>query len=131
MSAPGATCVNHPSSLATDNCSRCGDFICGSCIETKDWEVFCPGCHDRVDKHSPRATASLVMAILALNGCVFLGIPAIILGYQEMQAIDRGEAPAGGRNIAKGGFILGIIMTVIMGVIILAVLGMVVARNSF
>lgn len=127
MAAPGATCVNHPSSLATDNCSRCGDFICGSCIETKDWEVFCPNCHDRVEKHTPRATTALVMAILSLNGCLFLGIPAMILGYQEMKAVDAGEAPAGGRNIAKGAFILGIITTVIMVLVIIGVLLAVVA----
>jgi hypothetical protein len=69
------------------------------------------------------------MAILSLNGCLFLGIPAIILGYQEMQAIDRGEAPAGGRNIAKGAYILGIITTSIMALIIVGVLMAVVAGS--
>ena len=69
------------------------------------------------------------MGILSLNGCLFLGIPAIILGMQEMKAIDRGEAPAGGRNIAKGGMILGIVTTVIMALLILGVLVAVVAGS--
>ena len=121
MSGVGATCVNHPFKPATDNCSRCGDFICGSCVEVADWETFCPNCHDRVEKHSSRATTALIMGILALNGCLFLGIPAIILGWMEMEAIKRGESPAGGKNIAKGAFILGIITTALMVIAIIVV----------
>ena len=122
MATSSATCVNHPSSLATDNCSRCGDFICGECIETKDWEIFCTKCHNRVEKHTPRATTALVLSILSLQGCLFLGIPAVILGYQELKAIERGESPAGGKNMVKGAVILGAITSALMVLIIAALI---------
>jgi hypothetical protein len=38
-----------------------------------------------------------------------LGIPAIIVGKQEMNNIDQGLAPVEGRGLAQAGFILGIV----------------------
>ena len=41
--------------------------------------------------------------------CCVLGIPAIIVGKQEMNNIDQGLAPVEGRGLAQAGFILGIV----------------------
>jgi Domain of unknown function (DUF4190) len=83
-------------------------------MELEEREAYCPECAPKVSKraaHSGRATAAIVCGLLALNGCFFLGLPAILLGHAEMAAIDRGESPYAGRNLAKGGMILGYIGT--------------------
>jgi hypothetical protein len=58
---------------------------------------------------SSRATTALVLGILGLLCCGLLGIPAIIVGKQEMNNIDQGLAPVEGRGLAQAGFILGIV----------------------
>ncbi len=58
---------------------------------------------------SSRATTALVLGILGLLCCGLLGIPAIIIGKQEMNSIDQGLAPVEGRGLAQAGFILGIV----------------------
>jgi len=50
-----------------------------------------------------------VLGILGLLCCGLLGIPAIIVGKQEMNNIDQGLAPVEGRGLAQAGFILGIV----------------------
>lgn len=61
---------------------------------------------------SGRAVAALILGILSLVCMGFLaGIPAIILGKMEMNAIRAGTAPAAGESAAKVGFVLGIIGT--------------------
>ena len=49
---------------------------------------------------------------------VFLGVPGWVLAEQELSAIERGEAPMKGRNLALGAKWLGIITT---GVTVLAI----------
>jgi len=70
---------------------------------------------------SGRAIASLVLGILSLIGCWFLaGIPALILAYGELKAIDAGESSPAGRGFAKAGQIMGWIsigLTVIVVII--------------
>ena len=47
-------------------------------------------------------------------GCMFFtGIPAIIIGKMEMRNIDQGLSPESNRNLAKIGYILGIVGTAI------------------
>ena len=63
---------------------------------------------------SSGAIAALVLGILGLIGLVIcwgglLGIPAIIIGKLEMNNIDQGLAPVGGRGLAQVGYILGIV----------------------
>jgi hypothetical protein len=71
---------------------------------------------------SGRAIASLVLGIATLLCCGFLtGIPAFFLGRSEEKAINRGESPEGGRTIAKVGWILGLIGTILS---CLSILGM-------
>jgi hypothetical protein len=62
---------------------------------------------------SSRATTALVLGILGLVCCGLLGIPAAIIGKQEMASIDQGLAPVEGRGLAQAGFILGIVSLVL------------------
>jgi len=78
---------------------------------------------------SGRATTALVLGILGLIGLVFcwgglLGIPAIIVGKQEMNNIDQGLAPVEGRGLARVGYILGIVSLTlwVVGIITLVAL---------
>lgn len=78
---------------------------------------------------STRALITLILGILSLVCAGFLtGIPAIIIGHIELKAIQRGEAPKEGEGVAKVGFILGIVGTVltciaIMGIFFMILLG--------
>lgn len=65
---------------------------------------------------SSRATTALVLGILGILCCGLLGIPAIIIGKQEMNSIDQGLAPVEGRGLAQAGFILGIVSLVLWAV---------------
>ena len=53
-----------------------------------------------------------IVSILLTLGC-FTGIPAWILGKQELDAISRGELPTDGRTMAQIGMILGMVATII------------------
>jgi hypothetical protein len=61
-----------------------------------------------------RALVSLVLGILSLVCCgLFSGLPAVFLGRSELKAIDQGRAPESNRNLAKLGFILGLVGTIL------------------
>lgn len=63
---------------------------------------------------SGRAITAMVLGILAFVSCGPLtGIPAIIVGKAEMNAIKQGQAPPAGMTIAKIGFYTGIVSTVL------------------
>ena len=70
---------------------------------------------------SGKAIACLVLGILSLIGCGCLaGIPALILSYGELKAINAGESSPAGRGFAKAGLIMGWIsigLTILVGVI--------------
>ena len=79
-------------------------------MEIEEWEVYCPPCFARVGKSAPastRATAALVLALIAVSGCFPLAIPALVLGHMELSAIERGESEPGGRTLAKGAVWVG------------------------
>ena len=59
-----------------------------------------------------------MLGIVGVSSCWLIGVPAFFLGQQELAAIDRGEAPERGRNLAQGAFYLGLIQ---LGLIALAV----------
>jgi hypothetical protein len=91
-------------------------------MEVEDFDTYCQDCFPKVSKkseHSTRATAALVCGIIGLNACIFLAVPAIVLGHMEIAAIDRGESPFAGRNLAKGGMILGYIGTALSVLLVL------------
>ncbi len=61
-----------------------------------------------------KALVSLVLGILSLVCCgFFAGLPAVFLGRSELKAIDQGRAPESNRNLAKLGFIFGLIGTIL------------------
>jgi hypothetical protein len=56
------------------------------------------------------AIAALVLGILSIVMCgPCAGLPAAILGWNELQAIKTGSAPLAGRGFAQAGMILGLI----------------------
>ncbi len=70
---------------------------------------------------SGRAIATLVLGILSLIPCfLFLtGIPAIIMGRSEIQAVRSGQANASGETLARVGYVLGIIGSIFGAAIIM------------
>lgn len=103
---------------AIDTCGRCGNYVCAGCMEIHDLETLCNACAYRVGakgEQSSRATTALVFGLLPMmTFCLPLGIVAVALGHMELAAIERGEAPASGRNLAKGAVILGWINIALM-----------------
>ena len=78
---------------------------------------------------STRALVTLILGVLSLVcGGFVMGIPAIIPGHMELKAIKAGEAPKEGEGVAKVGYILGIVGTVLtclvmLGIFLLMMLG--------
>ena len=69
---------------------------------------------------SGRAITSMVLSLVSIFMCGFLtSIPAMILGKMEMNAIRQGQAPSAGEGIAKAGFYIGLVVTILYGLIIL------------
>ncbi len=63
-----------------------------------------------------QATTALVLGILGVVLCQFLGPFAWSMGSKEMQAIDAGRRPPENRGTANAAKILGIVATVLLGV---------------
>jgi hypothetical protein len=128
-----ARCAVHPQLNAVDTCARCGSYVCNRCLEIEGADAYCTECFEKVSTKSPhggRATAAIVCGILALNGCLPLAVVAVILGHMELGAIERGESPASGRNLAKGGMVLGYIMLGISAIVLVLVLLFAIAGAS-
>ena len=125
MIAPGAKCATHPAREASDTCARCGSYVCGSCMEVEDYETYCESCYARVGKRAPAstmATVALVLSLLAVSGCLPLGVVGAILGHVEVASIDRGESEPGGRNLAKGAIYVGWATTAFAVLLVLVLL---------
>lgn len=76
---------------------------------------------------SGMAITALVLGILSLICCgFFAGIPAIIVGKQELKAIKEGRSNIEGQTIAQVGFILGIVGTVLTCLVTLIYIGLMV-----
>ena len=63
-----------------------------------------------------QATTILVLGILGLVLCQFLGPFAWVMGTKELDAIDSGRRPPENRGTANAGKILGIVSTVLLGI---------------
>ncbi len=74
-----------------------------------------------------QATTILVLGILGVVVCQFLGPVAWVMGNNELQAIDAGRRNPENRGTANAGRILGIVGTVLMLIgiflVILAIVG--------
>jgi hypothetical protein len=65
---------------------------------------------------SGRAITSLILSIVSIFGCgFFTSIPGMILGKMEMNAIRLGQAPPAGDGLAKAGFYIGLVVTILSG----------------
>jgi hypothetical protein len=62
---------------------------------------------------SGKATTSLVLGILGILCCGLLAPVAWIMGKGELDAIRRGQSSPAGEGVAKAGYILGIIGTIL------------------
>jgi len=128
-----AHCAIHAGTQAVDTCARCGNFVCGGCLEVDQGSSYCETCFPMVKPstapHSTRAVTGLIMGVLAVSGCVPLGIVAVVLGHAELAAIDAGEAPIGGRNLAKGAVITGWLGVGLTVLTVIAVVGFWVAAR--
>ncbi|MCW5551728.1 MAG: DUF4190 domain-containing protein [Verrucomicrobiae bacterium] len=72
-----------------------------------------------------RGTLILVLGILSLVICGFLGIPAWIMGKNDLLEMDAGQMDPAGRSLTNAGRICGIIGCVLL------VLGVVIAGLIF
>ena len=74
-----------------------------------------------------KAVVTLVLGILSIVCCgFFAGIPAIFVGRSELKAIDEGRSSEQNRSLAKIGFILGIVGTILSILATLAYIGIIV-----
>jgi hypothetical protein len=71
---------------------------------------------------SSQATTALILGIVSIVCCQLLGPVAWFLGNQELKAIREGRSPAAGEGLAKAGWILGIISSIILAFSLLWVL---------
>lgn len=73
-----------------------------------------------------QATTALVLGIIGIVLCQFLGPVAWVMGNNEMEAIDAGRRAPENRGTANAAKILGIISTVLLALgIVLVVLAIV------
>jgi hypothetical protein len=69
---------------------------------------------------SGRAITSLVLSVISIFMCaLFTSVPGMILGKMEMNAIRQGQAPLAGEGIAKAGFYIGLVVTIVYGLVLL------------
>jgi Domain of unknown function (DUF4190)/zinc-ribbon domain len=69
---------------------------------------------------SGRAITSLILSIISIFMCgFFTSIPGMVLGKMEMNAIRQGQAPSGGEGVAKAGFYIGLVVTILYGLVVL------------
>lgn len=61
-----------------------------------------------------RGTLILVLGILGIVICGFLGIPAWIMGKSDLADMDAGQMDPSGRSVTNAGRICGIIGTVLL-----------------
>ncbi len=79
---------------------------------------------------SHRGGLILTLGLLSILCCNLLGIAALLMGNEDLAAMDRGEMDISGRGLTQAGKILGIIALVLMGVVIvLQVLFLAVGAN--
>ena len=69
---------------------------------------------DQYYPQDSQATTVLVLGILSLILCQFLGPFAWVMGNKELAGIDAGQRPPENRSTAQTGRILGIISTVLL-----------------
>lgn len=117
-------CAVHPERPAVETCERCGAFACAECVQFTDThpqQTLCGPCHQKYfgAQASSKSVTALVLAIVGLNFCCTpLGIVGWVMAEQEIAAIDRGEAPMKGRNLAVGAKWVGMFTTIVTALVV-------------
>lgn len=62
----------------------------------------------------PQATTIIILGVLGLVLCQFLGPVAFVMGGKALKEIDNSGGAIGGRSTVQAGYICGIIGTVIL-----------------
>lgn len=92
-------------------CNRCGNALAPNVAP-----VYTPPSQSA----SAKSVISLILGIFAIFLLGFMaGIPAMILAKSEEDDIRKGRSPVSGEMLAKLGFWLGLIGTVLSGLMIL------------
>lgn len=78
-----------------------------------------------------QATTILVLGILGIVICQFLGPFAWVMGNNELQAIDAGRRAPENRGTANAGRILGIIGTIFLAIGVILILLAIVGTITF
>jgi hypothetical protein len=118
---------------AVDLCTRCGSFLCASCVEYLDTAPYCARCLALVTaRPSLRARVSAALSGAGVLGmfvglivqgrpglgvwalAVPTGFAGLAASLQELAAIARGEAPTPGRGWAATGRAVGVLHTVLV-----------------
>jgi hypothetical protein len=78
-----------------------------------------------------QATTVLVLGIIAIVLCQFLGPVAWVMGNNELAAIDAGRRAPENRGTANAGRILGIISTVLLAIGVLLIILLIAGTFTF
>jgi hypothetical protein len=70
------------------------------------------------------ATTALVLGILSMVVCGLLGIPAYIVGKRAEREVLASQGTLSGAGLAKAGWILGLIATILSVLALLLVIGL-------
>ena len=84
---PDLRCYHHPEREATSQCDRCGDYLCGECVNEHDELYVCDRCLKDI---RPRIRPVEKIGIIARFACV---VTALACGYWmvvSIQASSRG-----------------------------------------
>src|SRR5829696_87639 len=79
----------------------------------------------------PQATLALILGILGLAVCPFVGIAALLIGNKARKQIDAAPGQFTGRGMATAGFVMGIVsVALIVLMVLIVILGVAGALGS-
>jgi hypothetical protein len=70
----------------------------------------------------PQATLALILGILGLAVCPFVGIAALLIGNKARKQIDAAPGQFAGRGMATAGFVMGIVSVALVVLMVLIVI---------
>ncbi len=107
------------------NCQRCGHTntadsrYCNRCGNALIAEATAHPLPLKAESAGTKSIISLILGILSILGFGFLtGVPAMILAKHEEDEIRRGNSSVAGETLAKLGFWLGLIGTILSGLFV-------------
>ncbi len=113
----------HHNSTDSRFCNKCGNALVADAAAT----AVSPS-----QSAGSKAIISLILGILSIFMLGFLaGIPAMILAKHEEDEIRQGRSPVAGEMLAKLGFWLGLIGTVLSGLTVLFIIFIIFFGLSF